>query len=61
MDQDAIIQAIAVEEQIERYLKAQAGLGVRSEIPHAYVGYQATSARKAALQQLLKAADASDN
>lgn len=59
MEQDAIIQAIAFEEQIERYLKAQADLGIRSEIPHAYVGYQATPARRAALQQLLKAADAS--
>lgn len=58
MDRDAIMQAIAIEEQMERYLKAQAGLGIRSEILHATVGYQATSARRAALQQLLTAADA---
>jgi len=58
MDRDALIQAIALEEQLESYLKDQANLGIRSKISHAYVGYQAASARRAALQHLLEAADA---
>lgn len=56
MNRDAIVEAIALEELIEQHLRTQARLGIRSEIPHAQIGYEASSARRAALQQLLEAA-----
>ena len=61
MTRDQLVEAINVERQLVEILHLEARRGVHSDIPHAQIGFEAATARHAALQRLLDVADMPDD
>lgn len=57
MTRKQLIEAIDVERQLVEILHLEARRGVHADIPHAQAGFEAATARHAALQRLLDVGD----